>query len=228
MQVMLQGGGEFTPDCRAMDRDLLARAEHPIVLVPLAAEPGADYASAGRRGQQHFAALGAPDVAVAPDVREDAAGSLAAVRASRTVVLPGGSPSRLLTALTASPIGGLLRDLVAAGGTVVGASAGAMVLCEVTVLPDRRGADGPRLAAGLGLVPGCAVLPHWYDGSSRPDWLRALAERPDLRLLGLPEHSGVWYDGARLTAVGKAATALLQGVPEGGTLLAVGATTDVR
>lgn len=213
MQVLLQGGGELTPRCAPMDRELLARAEGPIVLLPLAAEPGADYAAAGRRGRQHFAALGASEVLLAPDVRGESAQALAVLREARTVVLPGGSPSRLLAALTGTPVGGLLRELARSGGTLMGASAGAMVLCEVTVLPDRRGARGPALAAGLGLVPGCAALPHWVAGAPRKDWLQVLAVRPELALLGLPEHSGLWYDGQALTATGTTASSLVHAWP---------------
>lgn len=195
MTVLLQGGGEFSPGCRGMDTRLLRLVDGPVVVTALAGAPGREYDVANRNGVSHLRTCGAADVTAAPDVRDDEAGALAALERARLVVLPGGSPSRLLTALQTTPVGALLAALVADGGAVSGSSAGAMVLGDWTVLPDRRGADGGLgLARGLGLVPGVAVVPHWSGGSSRRDWLRTLAGAPEpLRVLGLPEESGVLF-----------------------------------
>lgn len=211
MAVCLQGGGEFSPGCRAMDQQLLRHVDGPVVVTALAAEPGRQYAVAVRNGVSHFRACGASDVQGAPDVREDSAGALRALREARLVVLPGGSPSRLLTALRTSPVGALLGQLLDDGGSVMGASAGAMVLGSWTVLPDRRGPGGAvAVQPGLGIVPGVAVVPHWSGGSSRGDWLRALAAVPDpLRVVGLPEESGLLWSDGQAVAVGRAPTHLV-------------------
>jgi cyanophycinase-like exopeptidase len=209
--VCLQGGGEFSPGCRAMDKALLDRADMPVVVTALAAEPGRDYRTATDNGVSHYRALGAAEVVAAPDVRDNPVEALAVLRTAGLLVLPGGSPSRLLTALNASPVGELVIDLVAAGGTVMGASAGAMVLCTWTVLPDRRGPTGLAVAPGLGVVPGALVIPHWSGGSSRGDWLRAIKDGvpDDVAVLGLPEESGVLVAGGVVTAVGQLPTRLV-------------------
>lgn len=211
MAVCLQGGGEFSPGCREMDRALLRHVDGPVVVTALAAAPGRQYATAVRYGISHFRACGAVDVSGAPDVREDAAGALQSLKTARLVVLPGGSPSRLLTALRTSPVGALLRQLLAEGGSVMGASAGAMVLGSWTVLPDRLGRQGTLgLSEGLAVVPGAAVVPHWHGGSSRGAWLRALAGAPDpLRVLGLPEESGVLFADGTATVLGRSPVRLV-------------------
>ena len=208
MTVCLQGGGEFSPGCRTMDTALLQQVDGPIVVTALAGTPGRDYARASANGVSHFRALGASDVVAAPDVRERPAEALAVLATARLLVLPGGSPSRLLTALTESPVGQLLRELLESGGSVMGASAGAMVLCGWTVLPDRRGAGGMAVVPGLGVVPDTLVVPHWQGGSSRGDWLSAITAKVpgQVEVLGLPEESGVVIDGSRRTAVGQHAT----------------------
>jgi len=195
-----------------MDKSLLEHVDGPIVVAALAAEVGSDYRTAAANGVAHFRALGASDVVAAPDVREEPPEALRVLRTARLLVLPGGSPSRLLTALTASPVGQLLRDLLEDGGSVMGASAGAMVLCPWTVLPDRRGPAGVGVARGLGLVPGVLVLPHWSGGSSRADWMRAVTEAvpADIRVLGLPEESGVLVEDGVLRAVGQLPTRLVR------------------
>jgi cyanophycinase-like exopeptidase len=206
MTVCLQGGGEFSPACREMDAAVLARVDGPVVVTALAGAVGREYATATANGVAHYRALGA-DVRGAPDVRTDPDGALAALRSARLVVLPGGSPSRLLDALRATPVGQLVVDLVADGGAVSGASAGAMVLCAWTVLPE--GPGGPRAVPGLGVVRG-AVVPHWTP-AGRPDWLAALrAAAPDgLRVLGLPEESGVLVADGEDRPVGRSPVQLV-------------------
>ena len=206
--VCLQGGAEFGPDCREMDAELLRRADGPVVVTALAGAVGREYATANGNGVRHFRALGASDVVAAPDAREDPAGALEALRRARLLVLPGGSPSRLLEALRSTGVDRVVHDLLAAGGVVSGSSAGAMVLCGWTVLPDRA---GPAVERGLGVVPDVLVLPHW-SGSGRDDWLRAVeaAVPAQVEVLGVPEQSGVLVEGRTFTAVGSAPTSLLR------------------
>ena len=225
--LCLQGGAEFGPGCRAMDADLLVRAGGgPVVVTALAGAPGREYRTAGQNGVRHFRDLGARDATVAPDAREDLDAALAALRTARLLVLPGGSPSRLLDALTSTPVGDLVRAAIADGVVVMGSSAGAMVLGGWTVLPDRRGPAGTAVVRGLGLVPEVVVVPHWSGGSSRGDWLRAVEETvpSGVSVLGLAEQSGVLVEDGGLTAVGSAPAAL---VTEGRTL-AVGQTWPLR
>jgi cyanophycinase-like exopeptidase len=198
--VCLQGGGEFSPACRDMDAELVRRAGGRVVVTALAGAPGRDYDTATANGVRHFRALGA-DATGAPDARSDPAGAAAALEGARLLVLPGGSPSRLLAALTATPVGEAVRAVLAADGVVMGASAGAMVLCSWTVLPDR----GRAVARGLGVVADLLVVPHWHGST---DWLsHAPAEG---EVLGIPEESGVLVADGVLTAVGRSATRLVR------------------
>ncbi len=212
MTICLQGGGEFSPGCRGMDADLVRRAGGRVVISALAGAPGRDYDTATANGVRHFRAVGAGEVVGAPDARTDPVGALAALSQARLLVLPGGSPSRLLTALHETPVGELLAKALADGVVVMGSSAGAMVLGSWTVLPDRRDAGALAVAAGLGLAGDVSVIPHWSGGSSRGDWLRALdAHLPgSTAVLGVPEESGVLVDNGVLTAVGRTSTRLLE------------------
>lgn len=194
-----------------MDLDLVRRASGRVVVTALAAEQGRDYDTATANGVRHFRAVGAGDVVGAPDAREDARAALDVIASARLLVLPGGSPSRLLSALRATGVVGLMETLLADGAVVMGASAGAMVLCPWTVLPDRRAGGGPAVGPGLGLVGGLLVVPHWSGGSSRGDWLRSIAATvpATTTVLGIPEESGVLVDGDALTATGRGPIHLL-------------------
>ncbi len=185
-----------------MDADLLAAAgPGRVVIVALAAAPGREYAAASANGVRHFSALGAVADA-APDARSDPAGALAAIEDAQLVVLPGGSPSRLLAALEQTDAAGALRRHVQAGRAVMGASAGAMVLCEHLVLPGRA----PRVVPGLALVPGCLVVPHSTGPGTAED--RGWPRPAGVTVLGLPECAGLFVEGGTATAVGSAPSAV--------------------
>ena len=201
--VCLQGGGEFSPGCREMDGELLRRYPGAVAVTALAGAPGREYATANRHGVEHYGALGAADVRSVPDARQDPEGAWRALAGACVLVLPGGSPARLLEALQTTVVGRRVREVLDEGGLVVGSSAGAMVVSAWTVLPDRTGMPVVR---GLGLVPGVLVVPHWTG--RRADWLRAArAGTPrGTRVLGLPEESGLLVEGTTLMALGQGPT----------------------
>lgn len=195
--ICLQGGGEFAPDCREMDAAALERAGGGrVVVTALAGAPGRETATADANGVAYFRSLGA-DAAAAPDARVDEAAAIEAVDSAALLFLPGGSPARLLAAVSTAGLRAALLRLLERDGVLVGASAGAMVLAGVTLLPERGGP--PATAAGLGLVPGTVVLPH-YRGDDR--WWRAVPDHDRLIGLGLPECTGVMVDAGAWSPVG--------------------------
>src|SRR3954462_9889035 len=148
--VCLQGGNEITPRCRPMDEALLALAPGcPVVVLPLASEPGSDYSRTAQNAMRYFSELGA-DVVVPADPRQDAADAQQALQSAGMIVLTGGSPRRLRDALVATRLDEAVRSRHAAGALVMGSSAGAMVACATTLLPQWRG--NPQ--TGTGLRPG--------------------------------------------------------------------------
>lgn len=182
--VCLQGGAEFQPGCEAMDSAMVpsGNTSHDLVLVaPFAARPGGERRMAGENARRWYRALGAAQVEVAPD-EGDGFRELLAV--AGLLVLPGGSPQRLLDAL--SPSAGSLRAAVDDGTAISGASAGAMVLCRWTVLPGVTTSVVPALS----VVPVHLVLPHFQGGTT---WLRPARDvlPSGAVALGIPERSGV-------------------------------------
>ncbi|MEO1065370.1 MAG: hypothetical protein AAFZ07_28470 [Actinomycetota bacterium] len=188
--LCLQGGRELTPDCRELDALVLDRVADPVVVLAGAARRGQDYAGASARAVSHYAALGA-EVVAAPDPRDDGPACRAALEQVGLLVLPGGSPGALREVL-AGPVGERVVELHYGGTAISGASAGAMVLCEQLVVPDRSAA----VTDGLALAPGLA-LPHW-SLTSGPRW------RIDVEpTWGLPECGGVIIDDGRIAAAGR-------------------------
>jgi cyanophycinase len=204
VRLCLQGGNELLPASREMDRELLALAgPGPVVVVPLASKAGSDYARTGAHATAYFADLGA-DAVLAPDARKDPAAAADAVDAAGYVVLTGGSPRTLRDALVDTGLGEHIRAAAGRGVLVMGSSAGAMVACRTTLLPQWRG--NPNVGPGLGLLDGYVVVPH-FDGS-RTAWVRA-GLAAEAAVLGIPENSGVLVDDGRLTALGESPVTLI-------------------
>ena len=197
--LCLQGGRELTSACIDMDRAVLERCDGAVAILAGAARPGSDYVGASARTVEYYRGLGA-EVVVVPDPRSDPGRARVALTDDvGLIVMPGGAPGGLLDVLTivdGGSIGARIVELWLSGAGMSGASAGAMVMCTRTAIPDRRAGAGNGIADGLGLVAGMAV-PHWSPGfESR--W-----EIPESTVWGLPECGGVVLQDDRMSAVGQ-------------------------
>lgn len=196
-QICVQGGNEFTEACRVMDAAWVRRVgPGPALVLPLACATGTEYRVAGTNGHDYLRSLGLPDVAVAPEPGVQLDRVVHAIVTARTVVIPGGSPARIHRRVVGTALGAALRAHIAGGGALVGASAGAMVLASWMILPGQDDDVHP----GLGLVPDVLVLPHFRmdvngDGSVGAVTRVRRGLPDDVDVLGLPECSGVLYDG---------------------------------
>lgn len=150
-----------------------------VLVAAFAARPGRERRIAGENARRWYLRLGASRVELAEDVDD---GFRELLGLAGLLVLPGGSPQRLLEAL--APSSEQLRRAADRGTAISGSSAGAMVLCRWTLLPGGR----TRVATALGLVPVDLVLPH-YSGRTRSLELAREVVGPGCLALGIPERS---------------------------------------
>ena len=214
--LALHGGGEFLPGDEPFIDELLSVARRDaggrrvdggdgtlrVVVIPTAAARGRPDLAAGNgvaAFQRRAEATGTMvDVQVARivDAMSAADPSCAALIASADLVhFPGGDPDLIPALLVGSAAGKALVDAHDRGAVIAGASAGAMALAEWSWTPKGG-------VAGLGLVRGLAVVPH-YDDIRRLSWQVSLdGVAPDgLGYLGLEERTGVISnDGSWLVA----------------------------
>jgi cyanophycinase-like exopeptidase len=188
--ICLQGGAEFGSRCVDMDSELLDRSPAgDVVVLAGAAASGHEYRIAGANAVRYYSRLTDRRVTAVQDPRTDPAAFARAARSAALIVLPGGSPRRLLDVLVGDVLDAMI-GVLAEGGTISGASAGAMVLCTYTAIP------GAGVSDGLGLVPGVAI-PH-FDGSNW--WNLDLPE--DIPRWGLPECGGLVFRSGSVSGIG--------------------------
>jgi cyanophycinase len=197
--LALVGGAEFQPGNWEQDRILAeAAAGRPayVVCAAIRAHPEQAVATARR----WFARLEVDMTELRVRTRGDAsaAATTAAARAAGLVYLAGGDPGRTVQLLTGSPVWAAIVAAWRDGAALAGSSAGAMALCQWTLIRHRWPGHGTRRPVeALGLVAGCALLPHFDTFGERwiPSAQRALGA--DVPLIGVDERTAaVWRDGA--------------------------------
>ncbi len=202
--VALVGAGEFLAPMVEFDRGLLEAIGRPrprVAILPTASAPDGEstFRTWAEMGVEHFTSLGAEvEPVLVRNVTEghDAA-ALQAIGEADLVYLSGGHPGHLASVLRESPLGGALVDAHLRGTVVAGCSAGAMAIVGRTmdfrVVPKLRlPLPWPiRWRAGIALVDGVVVLPH-YDAWPEPlSAMVALQAPKGSVVLGIDEDTGV-------------------------------------
>jgi cyanophycinase len=145
----------------------------------------------------------------AADARSKELAELA--RAGGFFYLVGGDPGLVAQVLRESRVWEAMVEAWLGGAALAGSSAGAMALCQHTLIragwPNRT---NRRPSDALGLVPDASVLPHFDTFGHR--WIEsARRELPGVTLLGVDERSAaVWSEGA-WRAAGPGAVTVIQG-----------------
>lgn len=209
---MLNGGDEFRPGNELQDRELVraARPGHAYVIPTAAVRQRPDLAVANAR--RWFSDLGLELEELPVYTRTNAgSGELAAQAESGGLFyLVGGDPGLLVRTLAGTRLWAAVAGAWTAGAALAGSSAGAMALCQWTlVMAHWPRHHERRPVPALGLVPRTAVLPHYATMGSR--W--SVQDQPaELTLLGLDERTAAVWDGEGWHAAGEGAvTVILDG-----------------
>jgi cyanophycinase len=206
--LALVGGDELRPGNEEQDR-LLARAAlerggPAFVLATAAAGERPDLAVAHAQGWFRTFGLAAEELPATtreqvadPRVAEEAA-------AGSFFYLVGGDPRRVAALLAGTPVWEAIASAWRDGAALAGSSAGAMALAETVLIP---GTDGRAAERGLGLVPGCAVIPH-FDTFGR-GWVSDARDLAKGVLVGLDERTAVVHGRQGWRALGRGSVTLI-------------------
>lgn len=211
--LCLNGGDEFHPGNEPQDA-LLRDARGPgaacIVATAAADHPEMAVATA----QRWFGGLGldVQELRVRTAAEAKSAQTASAAAAAGFFYLVGGDPGRVVRILRGSVVWDAIVAAWRGGAALAGSSAGAMAMCEWTLL--RHSFPGHRRRrpdSALELIRGTAVLPH-YDTFGE-HWIPSAQEAlgADTLLLGLDERTAaVWQHGA-WRVLGDGAVTLVRG-----------------
>jgi cyanophycinase len=193
--LVLNGGDEFHPGNEPQDRELIvAAARGRSYIVPTAAaRQRPDLAAA--TGKRWFSGLGLEMAELPVYNRRDAGSRELAERAAGAglLYLTGGDPGLVARVLAGSLVWQAMLYAWEAGASLAGSSAGAMALCDRTLVMARWPHHSERRAvAALALVPATVLIPHYERYG--PRW--QLGDLPaQTTLLGVDERTAaVWRD----------------------------------
>jgi cyanophycinase len=211
--LALVGGDEFQPGNERQDAILRdACAGRPAYVIATAAQ---EYAAAAvETARRWFSGLGLEIAELQVRSKEDARSAELAAAAENAglVYIAGGDPGWVVEVLRASPVWRAIAAAWRAGAALAGSSAGAMALCQwCLVQTSWPGEVDERSVDALGLVPGCAVLPH-FDvlGDAWIPWAQeGLAQRA--KVVGIDERTAAVLRHGRWEVFGPGAVTILQG-----------------
>jgi cyanophycinase len=213
--LALVGGDELKPGNEPHDELLAAAASGgpAYVLATAAARQRPELAVA--TATRWFRGLGL-EVEELPATRRahvTSANNAERARRGRLFYLVGGDPGLVPRLLAGTPLWSAIVAAWAGGAALAGASAGAMALCEWTLVRERMpGDDRRRYAPALGLVPGVAFLPHFDSFGHR--WVSSASAREDALLLGVDERTAaMWREGAWTALGAGSVTVIANGEP---------------
>jgi cyanophycinase len=193
--ILLEGGAEFGGEMAAPDRraiELAGGFGSIVSIIPAAAAPDHNHQRAAQNGVRWFKKLGAVNVTALPLIDRQSADDSAvveALRRSKMIYMLGGFPRHLAQALSGSNSWQAILAAHQSGAVIAGSSAGAMILCDHYYDPYEK-----NIFSGLGLIPGCCVLPH--HNTFGKSWAPVLAQRlAGTVLIGIDEQTGMLNDG---------------------------------
>lgn len=176
-----------------------------VVILPTAAG-GEDPEDWAYRGVEHFTRLGAQSVGlmVLERIHAEDPVHVAEVERADVIYFSGGKPARLLAAIEASPLFEAILVARARGAWLLGASAGAMVLGDWTLVHTAEDPHGtPTIwTIGLGMLQGTAVVPHYDIWMEAPTLASEMA--PECTVFGIDEDTALLLEeqGARVRGRG--------------------------
>ena len=201
--IALVGSGEYSVQMQELETELLHRAisrgkKNTFVQIPTASsqEGEASRAKWKRLGQEQSDRIGSKCIYLPIHEREDAFNPefVDAIDGAGLIYFSGGDPHRIAEVFNNSPLWQAIEAQWKSGTSLAGCSAGAMAFGG-TIMGIRKS----QHAAGLNLLPGIEVIPH-YDKMLGwlPDRVTSFITRgvSDATLLGIDENTALVYTDA--------------------------------
>lgn len=111
------------------------------------------------------------------------------------VFFTGGDQLKITSKLGGTQICGIIQDVYANGGTIIGTSAGASVMSETMLIGGSNDSSyrigGLQMAPGLGLIQNVVIDQHFAERGRIGRLLGAVAHNPKLLGIGIDENTSI-------------------------------------
>jgi len=188
MIIYLIGGGDIKAgDLQKIDKEALSKAQNKkVYILDLTTNDEDKLAQYRDFLISYFQKIGADDIKFI-STSTSLEDTEKRIKESGLIYIPGGNTELLLQNLKERQIIPILKSLKS---VIVGNSAGALAICNKTVLTIDEDITETKIVEGIDLVP-FAVDVH-YTASHDPELIEL---SKDLEIFGIPEKCAVIYDG---------------------------------
>lgn len=207
--LVICGGGKLPEEAARQFMKLAGGNKARLVIIPTASST-ADKADAEKFLSSWRRRMPASAVLLHTRSRQqaDAEDFSSPLRDATGVWFSGGSQSRISAAYLGTGVEKALYALLARGGVIGGASAGAAIMSRVMITGGTAKAD---LGTGFNLLPGAVIDQHFSARKRRGRLAGVIAARPELVGYGIDEGTALIASGRRLTVVGESTVTVLLG-----------------
>lgn len=215
--VIIGGAEDKSGDCVILKQapQMLAPGDGLVILTTATEHPG----QVGAEYKDVFTRLGVKNTAVLNiNTRRDAGDETmcAAIRRARCIFMTGGDQLRITSILGGTAANQALKELYAAGGIIMGTSAGASVMSSTMVVqgndeePARK--CTLKMAPGLGLLDNAIIDQHFDQRGRFGRLLCGVAENPGVLGLGIDEDTALKvYPDGHFEVIGSNAVTVIDG-----------------
>lgn len=198
--LVIGGGGSFPAEAREQFIKLAGGKHAKLVVIPTAADDGAEERDEASLKKWQDAKLA--ELVVLDTRSRDTANSdtfTAPLKDATAVWFDDGDPLRIVEAYVGTTVEREVLAVLQRGGVIGGSSSVASVLSKVM-----RGDEDstPEVRPGFDLLPGAVIEPHFIERKKRSRIPATLQQRPELFGVGIDEDTAVIVRGRTLEVVG--------------------------
>ena len=200
--LLVIGGGEDKKGERVILKEVARRVDGGklVICTVATARPEAAYADYNRvfrnLGVKHIHKLHIED-------REDGRkqNNLKILEGATAVFFTGGDQLKITSQLGDTPVYQRIQDLYQDGGTIIGTSSGASVMCETMLISgsgdESHGIADLRMAPGFGLIKGLVIDQHFAERGRLGRLIGAVAQNPANLGIGLDDDTAIVLEQER-------------------------------
>jgi len=195
-KIFLIGGGEIAQDdTSTIDKKIIREglgSQPRILFFPTAANDNQKYIDIFFN---YFFSLGQSNITVARLTKESTWKIREKIRSSKIIYLGGGNTMLLIKHFKKNNLDADLKKYVLDNKIIAGMSAGAIAMCQVSVVSENN--EKLKFEEGFGILPEIICLPHYHHVKHKKRLLEIKSMFPKKEVIPIPERTAVYIKGEK-------------------------------